>query len=249
MVYPGKRFRIGAEIVLESVPVTGAVVSVSDIGRRIRLQAAGAAPLIDLLRAEGRVPMPPYITNPDIPPDRYQTCFAKEEGSTAAPTAGLHFTPELFRRLDAAGIRTAFLTLHVGPGTFRPVTEREIESGRLHPEPYRLTTEAAAEINRARAAGRKVVAVGTTVCRTLEHIARTCGDIRADTGVTDLFIREGGAPFRAVDALLTNFHLPGTSLLMLICAFAGRNLILDAYGEAIRKKFRFYSFGDAMLIL
>lgn len=248
MVYPGKRFKKGSQINF-GVPKIGAVVlSVSEIGRRIRLKSNDGRPLGEILQPIGLVPLPPYITNLSIPLERYQTCFAREAGSTAAPTAGLHFTPELLGRLAAAKIRTAFLTLHVGPGTFRPVTSREIESGRLHPEPYGLGEEAAQEIRRARAEGRRVVAVGTTACRTLEHIAAKFGEIRADFGTTDLFIHEGFS-FRAVDALLTNFHLPRTSLLMLVCALGSHSLLMRAYQEAIQKKFRFYSFGDAMLIL
>lgn len=249
MVYPGKRFKAGSRIDLGAGDLRAEVISVSDVGRRIRFTSAAAGrPLRDILKPMGIVPMPPYITNPDISPDRYQTCFSKEEGSAAAPTAGLHFTPDLIHRLEGAGIRTAYLTLHVGPGTFRPVTEREISAGKLHPEPYWLDASAAGLIARTRAEGRRVVAVGTTVCRTIEHIAGKFGEVRADRGVTDLFIQEGYS-FRAVDALLTNFHLPRTSLLMLVCALAGRPAVLRAYREAIEKKYRFYSFGDAMLIL
>lgn len=281
MVYPGKRFKIGAQLDLslsQSVapslpglprhssrpwksedPNIGAappalmaeVLSVSDIGRRIRLRSI-RGPVRDILQTSGHVPFPPYITNPHIHPDRYQTCFARpagrSEGSVAAPTAGLHFTPELLRQLETADIRTVFLTLQVGPGTFRPVTSREMETGRLHPEPYRLDEATARMIEETRAAGRRVIGVGTTVCRTLEWIAAKYGHIRADEGETDLFIRENFS-FRAVDALLTNFHLPRTSLLMLVSAFAGREFTLDAYRHAVQSRYRFYSFGDAMLIL
>lgn len=252
MVYPGKRFKVGVKVSLLSFSsnesgVEGEVLAVTEIGRLIRLRSA-AGPILPAIQAMGRVPFPPYITNADIPPDRYQTCFAKDEGSTAAPTAGLHFTPDLFRRLAASGVRVVFLTLHVGPGTFRPVTSRELVAGRLHPEPYFLSEEAAEEIRRAKSTGGRLIAVGTTVCRTLEHVAAKFGEVRADSGVTGLFIREGFS-FRAVDGLLTNFHLPKTSLLMLVSALAGREWLMEAYREAVRRKFNFYSFGDAMLIL
>lgn len=202
----------------------------------------------EIFKMYAEVPMPPYIKNSSIDPERYQTCYAKSEGSAAAPTAGLHFTPELLSNLRAAGIRIAHLTLHVGVGTFRPVTETELAAGKLHPEPYHLGEEAASEISTAKAQGKRIVAVGTTVCRTLEWVAEKYGGIQADSGFTDLFIREG-RPFKAVDSLLTNFHLPRTSLLMLVCAFAGRDAVLAAYRRAVAGNFRFYSFGDAMLIL
>jgi len=253
MVCPGRRFRPGSQVRIGGAPDAAALVvdvlATTEIGRRLRVSAAeGAGPLDEVIETMAEVPLPPYIHNSSIPSERYQTCFAREAGSVAAPTAGLHFTPELFARLSRAGIGTAFLTLHVGPGTFRPVTRRELDAGRLHPEVYRLPSEAAASVTCARAAGRRVVAVGTTVCRTLEHIAAKFGEVRADAGATDLFIREGFS-FRAVDALLTNFHLPRTSLLMLVCALAGRSLVREAYEAAIGGDYRFYSFGDAMLVL
>ena len=249
MVYPGQQFKTGSRIFItpREAECTGEVISISEIGRILRLRSS-VTPFGDLLHRFGSVPLPPYITNPAIPPDRYQTCFADPEGSAAAPTAGLHFTPEMFRRLAEADIRSAFLTLHVGPGTFRPITPKDIELGRLHSEPYALGGEAAEQIRQTRAAQGRVVAVGTTACRTLEHVHSKFGDIRSDHGATDLFIR-AGHPFRAVDALLTNFHFPKTSLLMLVCAFAGREIVMEAYRDAIRRKFDFYSFGDAMLIL
>ncbi|MBI4179929.1 tRNA preQ1(34) S-adenosylmethionine ribosyltransferase-isomerase QueA [bacterium] len=245
MVNPGKKFKTGARVDLGGI--TGEVQSVSDIGRRILLRSPGR-PIRDVLQEKGQLPFPPYITNPAIPPGRYQTCFARFEGSVAAPTAGLHFTPDLFSRLTAAGIRHAFLTLHVGPGTFRPVTSEALRLGRLHPEPYRLDAAAAEQIRETRVTGGRVIAVGTTVCRTLEWIHGRFGDIRASEGETDLFLRPGYT-FRAVDGLLTNFHLPRTSLLMLVSALAGRSAIQRAYDHAIRVGYRFYSFGDAMLIL
>ncbi|MCX7718728.1 MAG: tRNA preQ1(34) S-adenosylmethionine ribosyltransferase-isomerase QueA [Candidatus Sumerlaeaceae bacterium] len=212
----------------------------------------------------GEVPLPPYIlqrrrelaqerrgSQPfDIAADadRYQTVYAREPGSVAAPTAGLHFTPALLDALAAAGIERTAVTLHVGAGTFRPVETEEIEQHRMHVEHFAVSAEAAAAINAARAAGRRVVAVGTTCVRVLESLAAQGEGIRPGRFDTDLMITPGFA-FRAVDALITNFHLPRSTLLMLVSAFAGREFVLRAYEEAVRERYRFYSYGDAMLIL
>jgi len=194
----------------------------------------------------GVVPLPPYIRDYHGDPERYQTIYAREPRSAAAPTAGLHFTPALFERLDQAGIERAFLTLAVGPGTFRPVRTEDPAEHVLPPERYRLPPATADAIRAARAEGRRVVATGTTVVRTLEHaFGGSGGDAEGETA---LFIRPG-YEFRAVDALLTNFHLPRSTLLMLVSAFAGHELMRTAYAEAVRERYRFYSFGDAMLIL
>ena len=193
----------------------------------------------------GAVPLPPYIREFEGDPERYQTVFAREARSAAAPTAGLHFTPNLFERLAKAGIEHAFLTLEVGPGTFRPVRTEDPAEHVLPPERYRLPPATADAIRAARTEGRRVIATGTTVVRTLEHALGAGG---ATEGETALFIRPGHA-FTAVDALLTNFHLPRSTLLMLVSAFAGHDLTRKAYAEAIRERYRFYSFGDAMLIL
>lgn len=194
----------------------------------------------------GAVPLPPYIHDYDGDPERYQTIYAREARSAAAPTAGLHFTPGLFDRLDAAGIERAFLTLEVGAGTFRPVRTEDPSEHVLPPERFRLPPATAEAIASARAEGRRVVATGTTVVRTLEHALAGAG--AGSQGETDLFIRPGYR-FRVVDALLTNFHLPRSTLLMLVSAFAGHELVRRAYAEAVRERYRFYSFGDAMLIL
>ncbi|MDI3316051.1 MAG: tRNA preQ1(34) S-adenosylmethionine ribosyltransferase-isomerase QueA [Bacillota bacterium] len=201
-----------------------------------------------LLERLGQVPLPPYIRRPLEDPERYQTVYAREPGSAAAPTAGLHFTPELLERLRERGVEQVKITLHVGIDTFRPVLEEEVERHRMHAEFFTVSEEAAEAINRARAAGGRRVAVGTTVVRTLESVADPQGRVRPARGWTDLFIYPGYR-YRAVDALLTNFHLPRSTLLMLVSAFAGRDLILAAYREAVGRRYRFFSFGDAMLIL
>jgi S-adenosylmethionine:tRNA ribosyltransferase-isomerase len=196
----------------------------------------------------GEVPLPPYITQFRGDPERYQTVYSREPRSAAAPTAGLHFTPELLARLEAAGIERTAVTLEVGPGTFKPVNVDDPREFDLHAEHVTVPEEAALRIQQARAEGRRVVAVGTTVVRTLEHVARECGEVVPYAGWTSLKILPGDE-FRAVDVLMTNFHLPKSTLLMLVCAFAGYDVVMAAYREAVRERYRFYSFGDAMLIL
>lgn len=198
----------------------------------------------------GMVPLPPYIKRP-LPrglEERYQTVYARREGSAAAPTAGLHFTGEMLDSLRERGVQLAFLTLHIGLGTFRPVKSERVEEHRMHEEFYEIPGETAAAINEARSGGRKVIAVGTTSVRAVEASATPEGFVSAGAGSTDLFIYPGYR-FKVTDGLLTNFHLPRSTLLMLVCAFAGRELVLRAYEEAVRERYRFYSFGDAMLIL
>ena len=197
----------------------------------------------------GHMPLPPYIARPDAGADRerYQTVYARERGSVAAPTAGLHFTPAILAALDAAGVERAAVTLHVGYGTFKPVRVEDVEAHVVDPERYTIGPDVAARLNAARAAGRRIVAVGTTTVRALESAGRG-GPIAAGDGVADVFIYPGGTPIGHVDALLTNFHLPRSSLLMLVCAFAGREAVLRAYHEAVAAGYRFYSYGDAMLI-
>ena len=207
---------------------------------------------IDLLNEIGRIPLPPYIKRAVAPgaesldAARYQTVYARAAGAVAAPTAGLHFTPQVLDDLEARGIERVSLTLHVGYGTFEPLRPRHLERGRLHPEPFVVSPEAAQSLNQALARGQRLVAVGTSTVRLLEHLAGS-GGIRAGEGQTDLFIRPG-FEFRAVSAMVTNFHLPGTSLMMLVSALAGRERIMEAYKEAVEKSYRFYSYGDAMLI-
>ncbi len=198
----------------------------------------------------GRIPLPPYIDrDPEaIDAERYQTVYAREEGSVAAPTAGLHFTPEVMENLRARGVGTAFITLHVGPGTFVPVKTEEVEDHRMHAEDFVVPAEAASAINSAMAEGKRVVAVGTTTTRVLEYLMATHGEIVAGTGAADLFIYEGFR-FKCVGALLTNFHLPCSTLLMLVTAFGGYGFIMDAYRSAVEKEYRFFSYGDAMLII
>jgi S-adenosylmethionine:tRNA ribosyltransferase-isomerase len=210
----------------------------------------GPGDVAALLERRGHVPLPPYIRRAEAREDRdwYQTVYATAPGAVAAPTAGLHFTPALLAALAAAGIGLVRVTLHVGPGTFRPVGSEELASGRLHAEAYSLTPGAAGAIVAARAAGRRIIAVGTTSVRVLESCARPDGALAPGEGETRLFIRPPYAP-RIVTALITNFHLPRTSLLMLVAAFAGRERILAAYREALAEGYRFYSYGDAMLIL
>ena len=242
LVRPGRAATPGREYRLEASdgPVTATV--------RCREEEIATVTLdrpIDPASA-GTVPLPPYIREFEGDPERYQTVFAREARSAAAPTAGLHFTPDLFGRLDQAGIERAFLTLEVGGGTFRPVRTEDPAEHVLPPERYRLPPDSADAIRTARAEGRRVIATGTTVVRTLEH---ALGGVEgAPEGETALFIRPGHT-FTAVDGLLTNFHLPRSTLLMLVSAFAGHDLMRAAYAEAIRERYRFYSFGDAMLIL
>ncbi len=212
---------------------------------RVAIQGGpGGTDIEETIERVGHVPLPPYLKRPDRPEDResYQTIFAARVGSAAAPTAGLHFTPALLERLEARGIRSARITLHVGYGTFAPVEAERIEEHRLHAEEFEVTEEAAEAITRRRG---RLVAVGTTTTRVLESLART-GGIRPARGTTDLFLYPG-CPFLAVDGLLTNFHLPRSSLLMLVCAFAGRERVLAAYAHALEAGYRFYSYGDAML--
>ncbi len=228
------------------------VLAVHDRGR-VTVAWHGDRPLPEVLDAAGRTPLPPYIRRPDArdePEDRrrYQTIYAREPGAVAAPTAGLHFTPALLDRLRGQGVETAFLTLHVGLGTFRPVTADRVEDHEMDAERYRVPPEAADAVNRARGEGRRVVAVGSTSVRTLETAAGPDGTGRAGEGRSGLFIVPGHR-FRAVDAMLTNFHLPRSTLVMMVSALAGRERILAAYAEAVRRRYRFYSYGDSMLIL
>jgi S-adenosylmethionine:tRNA ribosyltransferase-isomerase len=198
----------------------------------------------------GHMPLPPYIARPDEGADRerYQTVYARERGSVAAPTAGLHFTPAILAALEAAGVERTAVTLHVGYGTFKPVRVEDVEAHVVDPERYTIAPDVAARLNAARATGRRIVAVGTTTVRALESAGRG-GPIAAGDGLADVFLYPGGTPIAHVDALLTNFHLPRSSLLMLVCAFAGREAVLRAYHEAVAAGYRFYSYGDAMLIV
>ena len=246
---PGRKIGAGEHLFFgEHDELHAEVVARGSFGeRRIRF-----APVPDFFAAVeriGHVPLPPYIDRPDGLADRerYQTIYAREKGSVAAPTAGLHFTREILAQIKERGIETAEVTLHVGLGTFQPVREERVEDHKLHREPYSISPDAAAAINRALDSGRRVVAVGTTTVRTLEHSARESRRIQAGSGEADIFIYPGHE-FRVVGALLTNFHLPQSTLLMLVCAFAGRQRVLDAYRHAVGERYRFYSYGDCMFL-
>ena len=251
LVRPGRRLRPGAEVVFGGGALRARVVEATPAGGRIlRFEWEGRSEgrsFEEVLHRLGEVPLPPYIKEKLDDPERYQTVFSREEGSKAAPTAGLHFTPELLARLEERGVEIAYVTLHVGLGTFRPVKAEYVHEHRMHAEYYRLPAATAEAVRRARSRGGRVVAVGTTVVRTLEAQAAG-GEVEAGEGWTEIFIYPG-YEFKAVDALLTNFHLPRSTLLMLVCAFAGRERVLEAYERAKQLGYRFFSFGDAMLIL
>ena len=248
---PAKRCRPGAVVVLGDGEVRARVVRVAGEGRLI-VELEGGGSVREVLERYGVPPLPPYITRHQKPGqedwERYQTVYAARDGSVAAPTAGLHFTPALLDRLKAKGIAIQSLTLHVGPGTFRPIRSARVERHRMESEEVTISPEAASAINTAKADRRRVVAIGTTTCRVLESAAEEQGWVRPMSGPTDLFIYPGHR-FKVIDALLTNFHLPRSSLLLLVCAFAGRECVLDAYRHAVEAGYRFYSYGDAMLIL
>lgn len=247
LVRPSRRLKSGTtvEVGTDAVPIEIGE-RLSDGRRMVRLREGGE--MLDLLHRTGEAPLPPYIRTPGDDPAikaAYQTVYAREDGAVAAPTAGLHFTPELLERIRAQGVDVVTLTLHVGLGTFQPVTADDVGDHKMGKEYYTITPAAADAINARRG---RFVAVGTTTVRTLETVATFGGRVRAGSGWTELFIVPGFA-FRAVQALVTNFHLPRTTLLMLVSAFAGREMILAAYEEAVRERYRFYSFGDAMLIV
>lgn len=247
MTRPG--LRIGQEVTFGAGPALCArVLDVEADGlRHLAFDVSGEALRAAIWRL-GEMPTPPYVHERISEPDRYQTIYAREEGSVAAPTAGFHFTPELLARLRARGMELEFVTLHVGLGTFQPVKAEELAEHRMHSEYCRIPPDIATRLTAAREAGRRIVAVGTTAVRTLETAADEAGRIRPFVGETRLFVYPGYR-FRAVDAMVTNFHLPRSTLLMLVSAFAGRDLILAAYETAVAERYRFYSFGDAMLIV
>jgi S-adenosylmethionine:tRNA ribosyltransferase-isomerase len=253
LVHPGQKLKPGAKVVFEGIhTIHGEILERRHFGRRVvRLWTADGSSLDEAVDAIGHMPLPPYIKRDDRPGDRdrYQTVFARTRGSIAAPTAGLHFTPQLTTALAARGVEIAEITLHVGYGTFQPIRVDRVEDHRLEAERYEIAAPAAAAINRARVDRRRIIAVGTTTTRTLEAVAREHdGAIVTGRGETDLFIYPG-AEFRIVDGLITNFHLPQSSLLMLVSAFAGRERVKSAYDAAIAERYHFYSYGDAMLIL
>lgn len=256
LVHPGQKLKPGARMMFDGPAgvLHGEILERRFHGRRtIRLWADGGASIDELIDALGHVPLPPYIKRPDTAEDRerYQTIFARVRGSVAAPTAGLHFSEALLTDLNRRGVERAEITLHVGYGTFKPVRTERVEAHTVDPEWYCIPSEAAATIRRARAERRRVIAVGTTTTRALEDAARRAsadGIVREGEGLASLFIHPGFR-FGVIDGLLTNFHLPRSALLMLVCAFAGTEHILAAYREAVREGYRFYSYGDAMIVL
>ncbi len=248
LVKPGKKARIGYELIFGEGILKGKIVDITDEGTRLIEFDYEGTSFNEILDKLGKIPLPPYIKKELEEPDRYQTVYAKNEGSVAAPTAGLHFTQELLEELSSKGVQVLELTLHVGLGTFRPVQTEKIEDHKMHSEFYRLDDKTAKIINEVKAKGEsKIVAVGTTVVRTLETCANRDGLLEPQKGWTDLFIYPG-YEFKVIDAMITNFHLPKSTLLMLVSAFADRDFIMKAYQEAVEKKYRFYSFGDAMFI-
>jgi len=256
LVHPGRKLGVGERVYFggeateQSHALAAEIIDRGTFGER-RLRFDPVEHFFEVLNRIGHIPLPPYINRPDTETDReqYQTVYAKLPGSVAAPTAGLHFTPEILDRIRARGIETAEVTLHVGLGTFQPVREEVVEANKLHREWYEISFEAAAKIQQAREAGRRIVAVGTTSVRTLEFAASQMDDGRtcAQSGEADIFIYPG-FEFRVVGAMLTNFHLPKSTLIMLVSAFAGREQTLAAYEHAVREKYRFYSYGDCMFV-
>ncbi|KPG70585.1 tRNA preQ1(34) S-adenosylmethionine ribosyltransferase-isomerase QueA [Enterococcus sp. RIT-PI-f] len=247
LIKPAKRAKVGTKITFGDGRLEAVVEEELDHGGRIiRFSYEGI--FLEILESLGEMPLPPYIKERLEDPDRYQTVYAKENGSAAAPTAGLHFTPELLAEIAAKGVKLVYLTLHVGLGTFRPVSVDNIADHEMHSEFYRLTEESASQLNDVRSKGGKIVAVGTTSIRTLETIGtKFDGEIKADSGWTSIFITPG-YEFKVVQAFSTNFHLPKSTLVMLVSAFAGRDLTLAAYQHAIDERYRFFSFGDAMFL-
>jgi S-adenosylmethionine:tRNA ribosyltransferase-isomerase len=266
LVKPSRQVRVGDRLILADDTITAEVIEKRGEGRHL-LKLVHDGNLTDLLWRFGRMPVPPYIKrqgaksphppftkggyggiwNVELDRERYQTVYAKHEGAIAAPTAGFHFTPELIETLTRRGVAVAPITLYVGPGTFRPVRVEEVAVHRMEPEHYIVPEQTALAIKTAKREGQRVIAVGTTTIRTLEHAAVN-GDVRSGAGVTDLFIYPG-YHYKCVDALITNFHLPRSTLLMLVSAFVGRQAIMRTYHEAIALRYRFYSYGDAMLIV
>ncbi len=247
LVKPGKKCRPGTELIFGEGLLRGQVLETVEEGNRlIRFTYQGIWE--EVLDQLGEMPLPPYITHKLQDKSRYQTVYARYEGSAAAPTAGLHFTRELLEAIREMGVEIAYVTLHVGLGTFRPVKEENVLEHHMHSEYYQVTQEAAQQINAAKAAGGRIICVGTTSCRTLESAADENGQVRPGCGDTEIFIYPGYR-FRVLDGLITNFHLPESTLVMLVSALAGRERVLAAYEEAVRERYRFFSFGDAMFVI
>ncbi len=247
LVRPGKKVRPGVKLSFGEGLLRGEVLEIVEEGNRlIRFQYEGI--FEEVLDRLGEMPLPPYITHKLEDKNRYQTVYAKYDGSAAAPTAGLHFTRDLLDEIAQKGVNLAYVTLHVGLGTFRPVKAERITEHHMHSETYQITKEAAEVINRTRKNGGRVICVGTTSCRSLESAAEEDGTLRECSGDTEIFIYPGYR-FKVLDALITNFHLPESTLVMLVSALAGREKVLRAYGEAVEERYRFFSFGDAMLVI
>lgn len=247
LVKPGKKARPGTRISFGDGLLTGTVLETVDEGNRL-IQFSYEGIFEEILDRLGQMPLPPYITHQLKDKNRYQTVYAKHEGSAAAPTAGLHFTKELLAQIEDMGVKIAHVTLHVGLGTFRPVKVENVLDHHMHSEFYVVEESEAKKVNDTKAAGGRVICVGTTSCRTVESASTDEGILKAGTGWTDIFIYPGYR-FKVLDALITNFHLPESTLVMLVSALAGREHVLAAYEEAIRERYRFFSFGDAMLVI
>ncbi len=246
LVKPGKKAKIGTKIIFGEGLLTGEVVDIVEEGNRL-IQFSYEGIFEEILDQLGQMPLPPYITHQLKDKNRYQTVYAKYDGSAAAPTAGLHFTPELLEQIRQMGVSIAEVTLHVGLGTFRPVKETDVLKHHMHSEFFQITKEAADLINQTKENGGRIISVGTTSTRTLESAADEHGHLTEKSGWTDIFIYPG-YQFKVIDGLITNFHLPESTLVMLVSALAGREHVLAAYEEAVREKYRFFSFGDAMFI-
>lgn len=246
LVKPGKKAKIGTKISFGDGLLMGEVVDIVEEGNRL-IQFTYEGIFEEILDQLGQMPLPPYITHHLEDKNRYQTVYAEHTGSAAAPTAGLHFTPELLEKIEKKGVDIARVTLHVGLGTFRPVKVDEITDHHMHSEFFQIEEEAATKINRAKDTEKKVICVGTTSCRTVESAADETGHLKACSGWTEIFIYPG-YQFKVLDSLITNFHLPESTLVMLVSALAGREHVLAAYEEAVKERYRFFSFGDAMLI-
>ena len=243
---PGRKMQMGSEVIFGNGELTATVTEVKADGNRI-VEFHYEGIFLEVLERLGKMPLPPYIKQELQNQERYQTVYSREIGSAAAPTAGLHFTNELLEKIRAKGVRTAFVTLHVGLGTFRPVKADNILEHHMHSELCMMSAETAAVLNETKQSGGRVICVGTTSCRTLESLVSEDGSFEARSMWTDIFIYPGYI-FRAMDGLITNFHLPESTLVMLVSAFAGRETILAAYAEAVKERYRFFSFGDAMYI-